>query len=45
MHCSVLAEEALRSAIDDHLKKTTGKGLPGYKKDDLAGLHEEVHGK
>ena len=31
MHCSVLAEEALQSAIDDYLKKTTGKGLPGYK--------------
>jgi len=31
MHCSVLAEDALRSAIDDYLKKTTGKGLPGFK--------------
>jgi len=31
MHCSVLAEEALQSAIDDYLKKTTGKGLPGFK--------------
>jgi nitrogen fixation NifU-like protein len=31
IHCSVLAEDALRSAIDDHLKKTTGKGLPGFK--------------
>jgi nitrogen fixation protein NifU and related proteins len=31
MHCSVLAEDALKSAIDDYLKKTTGKGLPGYK--------------
>ena len=27
MHCSVLAEQAVRSAIDDYLKKTTGKGL------------------
>jgi nitrogen fixation NifU-like protein len=31
MHCSVLAEDALKSAIDDYLKKTTGKGLPGWK--------------
>ena len=31
MHCSVLAEDALKSAIDDYLKKTTGKGLPGFK--------------
>ncbi|MBM4055894.1 MAG: Fe-S cluster assembly scaffold protein NifU [Planctomycetes bacterium] len=27
MHCSVLAEEAIEGAIDDYLKKTTGKGL------------------
>ncbi|MBI2844361.1 MAG: Fe-S cluster assembly scaffold protein NifU [Armatimonadetes bacterium] len=27
MHCSVLAEEAVQSAIDDYLKRTTGKGL------------------
>ena len=27
MHCSMLAEEAVQSAIDDYLKKTTGKGL------------------
>lgn len=27
MHCSVLAEEAVQGAIDDYLKKTTGKGL------------------
>lgn len=27
MHCSLLAEEAFQSAIDDYLKKTTGKGL------------------
>jgi len=25
MHCSVLAEEALKSAIDDYFKKTRGK--------------------
>jgi nitrogen fixation NifU-like protein len=31
MHCSVLAEQALRSAIDDYLKRTTGAGLPGFK--------------
>ena len=29
MHCSLLAEEAVRSAIDDYLKKTTGAGLEG----------------
>ncbi len=34
MHCSVLAEDALKSAIDDYLKKTTGKGLPGFKPHD-----------
>jgi nitrogen fixation NifU-like protein len=27
MHCSLLAEEAVHSAIDDYLRKTTGKGL------------------
>ncbi|MFA5104710.1 MAG: Fe-S cluster assembly scaffold protein NifU [Candidatus Margulisiibacteriota bacterium] len=31
LHCSVLAEDALKSAIDDYLKKSTGKGLPGFK--------------
>lgn len=31
MHCSVLAEEAVESAIDDYLKKTTGKGLENKK--------------
>lgn len=33
-HCSVLAEDALKSAIDDYLKKSTGTGLPGYKPHD-----------
>ncbi len=37
LHCSVLAEDALKSAIDDYLKKTTGKGLPNFKP------HEETH--
>lgn len=36
MHCSVLAEDALKGAVDDYLKKTTGKGLPGFKP------HEEL---
>jgi nitrogen fixation protein NifU and related proteins len=31
VHCSVLGEDALKGAIDDYLKKTTGKGLPGWK--------------
>ncbi|MFA5097694.1 MAG: Fe-S cluster assembly scaffold protein NifU [Candidatus Margulisiibacteriota bacterium] len=34
LHCSVLAEEAFKSAVDDYLKKTTGKGLPGFKPHD-----------
>ncbi|MCX5749749.1 MAG: Fe-S cluster assembly scaffold protein NifU [Candidatus Saganbacteria bacterium] len=34
LHCSVLAEDALKSAIDDYLKKTTGKGLEGFKPHD-----------
>lgn len=37
MHCSVLAEEAVQSAIDDYLMKTTGKGL------DLKKHEEEAH--
>ncbi len=31
MHCSLLAEQALKSAINDYLLKTTGKGLEGFK--------------
>ncbi|MBN3032467.1 MAG: Fe-S cluster assembly scaffold protein NifU [Candidatus Saganbacteria bacterium] len=43
MHCSVLAEEAVRAAINDYLIKTTGQGLPGFKPHDES-LHKEVHG-
>jgi nitrogen fixation NifU-like protein len=35
MHCSVLAEQAVRSAIDDYLRKTTGKGLDLKSDEDL----------
>ncbi|MCE5314308.1 MAG: Fe-S cluster assembly scaffold protein NifU [Armatimonadota bacterium] len=38
MHCSVLAEQAVRRAIDDYLKRKTGKGLD-VKSDEE--LHEE----
>lgn len=30
IHCSVLAEDAIKAAIYDYLKKTTGKGLPNW---------------
>ncbi|MFH1684199.1 MAG: Fe-S cluster assembly scaffold protein NifU [Candidatus Margulisiibacteriota bacterium] len=30
MHCSVLAEDAVKGAIDDYLKKSTGVGLQGW---------------
>ncbi|UCH35883.1 MAG: Fe-S cluster assembly scaffold protein NifU [Armatimonadota bacterium] len=39
MHCSVLAEEALHKAIDDYLKKTTGKGLDIKEHDELVAAH------
>ena len=39
MHCSVLAEQAVRGAIDDYLRKTTGKGLE-LKSDE--NLHEHA---
>jgi nitrogen fixation NifU-like protein len=42
MHCSVLAEDAVKAAIDDYLKKTTGKGLPGFKPHDEP-LEEHEH--
>jgi nitrogen fixation NifU-like protein len=41
MHCSVLAEDALKGAIDDYLKKTTGKGLEDWKPKNY--LEEEHH--
>lgn len=31
LHCSVLAEDALKGAINDYLVKTTGKGIEGWK--------------
>jgi len=30
VHCSVLAEDAIKSAIDDYLKKRDGKGIEGW---------------
>ena len=41
MHCSVLAEQAVRGAIDDYLKRTTGKGLD-LKSDEELHHHEAV---
>jgi nitrogen fixation NifU-like protein len=39
MHCSVLAEQAVRNAVDDYLRKTTGKGLD-LKSDEELHEHE-----
>lgn len=41
LHCSVLAEEAIQAAIDDYLKKTTGKGLNLKKSSHEHGEEEE----
>lgn len=41
LHCSVLAEDALKGAINDYLIKTTGKGLEGWKPRDE---HDLEHG-
>ncbi len=38
LHCSVLAEKAIQAAIDDYLRRTTGKGLDLKK-----GPHEHTH--
>jgi len=40
MHCSVLAEQAVRSAIDDYLRRTTGKGLDLKSDEDIHHNHE-----
>jgi nitrogen fixation NifU-like protein len=42
MHCSVLAEDAFKAAVNDYLLKTTGKGLPGFKPHDEP-LEEHGH--
>jgi nitrogen fixation NifU-like protein len=42
MHCSMLAEEAVTAAIDDYLKKTTGKGLD-YEREKYLAHHEHEH--
>ena len=46
MHCSVLAEEAIRSALKDYFDKN---GIPydaeQFKETDHGHLHEEVHGE
>ena len=39
MHCSVLAEEAIKAAVNDYYMNTTGSGLPGYEAKDFAGCH------
>jgi len=39
MHCSVLAEQAVRNAVDDYLRRTTGKGLD-LKSDEELHEHE-----
>ncbi len=39
MHCSVLAEQAVRGAVDDYLRRTTGKGLELKSEEDL---HHEL---
>ena len=40
MHCSVLAEQALRSAIDDYLKKSKGAKIEGTKAQSDKGTKE-----
>lgn len=45
MHCSVLAEEAVRSAIDNYLKKTTGKGLDFTKGKYMEAEHHQAGGE
>lgn len=40
LHCSVLAEDALKGAINDYLTKTTGKGLEGWQPHDDEEHHD-----
>jgi len=39
MHCSVLAEEAIKSAVNNYYERTTGKGLPDYNPYKHTGCH------
>jgi len=41
MHCSVLAEQALKAAINDYLRRTTGRGLPGFSTEEPEHPHGE----
>jgi nitrogen fixation NifU-like protein len=46
LHCSVLAEQALKKAIDDYLTKTTGKGLGiEFKEDEHCDIEEDKEHK
>jgi nitrogen fixation NifU-like protein len=45
MHCSVLAEEALRKAIDDYLRKTTGQGLEVKAHEELVADHAHAEAR
>lgn len=40
MHCSVLAEQAVRNAVNDYLIKTTGKGLELKSDEELHHEHD-----
>ncbi|MBU0574360.1 MAG: Fe-S cluster assembly scaffold protein NifU [Candidatus Margulisiibacteriota bacterium] len=42
IHCSVLAEDAIKAAIDDYLRKSTGTGLQGWTP--RSDVEEEEHG-
>lgn len=39
IHCSVLAEEAIKSAVNDYYVKKNGKGLPDYKPRNMECFH------
>ncbi len=42
MHCSVLAEQAVRSAVDDYMRRTTGQGLEMKSDSELHPELEEI---